>query len=125
LGPTVGDLLVLDPRRDRGGGMRAARAALRTLPGLSRYQAATVLGCRVETVDGLIDGGHLRVCSGGRGWRRIDEISLDGFRRIWAPADIYADIAGAVRSGHEAGAALEKLGVETLRVAQKDGTVTH
>ena len=105
--------------------VRAARAALRTLPGLSRYQAATVLGCRVETVDGLIDGGHLRVCSGGRGWRRIDEISLDGFRRIWAPADIYADIAGAVRSGHEAGAALEKLGVETLRVAQKDGTVTH
>ena len=125
LGPTVGDLLVPDPRRDRGGGMRAARAALRTLPGLSRYQAATVLGCRVETVDGLIDGGHLRVCSGGRGWRRIDEVSLDGFRRIWAPADIYADIAGAARSGHEAGAALEKLGVETLRVAQKDGTVTH
>lgn len=124
LGPTVGDLLVPDPRRDRGGGMRAARAALRTLAGLSRYQAATVLGCRVETVDGLIDGGHLRVCSGGRGWRRIDEISLDEFRRIWAPADIYADIARAARSGHEAGVALGKLGVETLRVGQKDGTFT-
>lgn len=124
-GPTVGDLLIPDPRRDRGDVMRAARAALRTLPGLSRYQAATVLGCRVETVDGLIDGGHLRVCSGGRGWRRIDEISLDVFRRIWAPADIYADIIGAARSGHEAGPILEGLGAGTLHVAQRDGSVAH
>ncbi|MWV24682.1 hypothetical protein FVE89_22405 [Methylobacterium sp. 2A] len=124
-GPSVGDLLVPDPNRHRGDGMRAARAALRTLPGLSRYQAATVLGCRVEVVDGLIDGGHLPVCSGGRGWRRIDEAAFDAFHRTWAPADLFAEAAGATRSGHEAGPILQRLGAGTLHVAQRDGSVAH
>lgn len=124
-GPSVGDLLIPDPRRRHGDGMRSARAALRTLPGFSRYQAATVLGCRVEAVDGLIDGGHLPVCSGGRGWRRIDEACLDAFRRTWAPAGIYAEAAGATRSGQEAGAVLEGLGAGTLHVVQRDGSVAH
>ncbi|UIY45011.1 hypothetical protein [Methylobacterium radiotolerans] len=124
-GPSVGGLLVPDPNRNRGDGTRAARAALLTLPGLSRYQAATVLGCRVEVVDGLIDGGHLPVCSGGRGWRRIDEAALDAFHRTWAPADLYAEAAGATRSGHEAGPILGRLGAGTLHVAQRNGSVAH
>ena len=124
-GPTLGDLLVPDPRRSRGDNMQAARAALHALPGLGRYQTSTILSCRVETVDGLIDEGHLRMCAGKRGWRRIDEASLEAFQRKWAPAHIYADAVGAARSSHEAGTVLERLGVDTLRVAQKDGTVTH
>ena len=124
-GPSVGDLLVPDPRRGRGDGMRAAREALRTFPGLSRYQAATILGCRVETVDGLIEAGHLDVCSEGRGWRRIDEVSVDAFRRTWARADIYAEAVRAARPGHETGQLLERLGARTLPVFQKDGSVAH
>jgi hypothetical protein len=124
-GPSVGDLLVPDPRRGRGDGMRAARKALRTFPGLSRYQAATILGCRVETVDGLIEAGHLDVCSEGRGWRRIDEVSVDAFRRTWARADIYAEAVRAARPGHETGQLLERLGARTLPVFQKDGSVAH
>lgn len=125
VGPTAGDVLIADPHSSLRDKMEAARAALHTLPGLSFYQAATILGCSIRMLEGLVEMSQLRMCSETRGWRRIDPATVEAFGLKYASPEIYFEYVDCRTKNGKIGLKLVNLGIDNFSVEQRDGSRSH
>ncbi|WP_246736278.1 hypothetical protein [Enterovirga aerilata] len=125
VGDKLGDLLVAAPRRSLRTSEQtsAARAALAELPGLGRYQAATLYGDRVYVIDALCEKGEIEpVPSGRKAWRRLSAESVEAACQSWAPPTLYADLPQV--AGRPIIPQLRRLGVRILELRLSDGSST-
>ncbi|UIY43417.1 helix-turn-helix domain-containing protein [Methylobacterium radiotolerans] len=125
VGPTAGDVLIANPHPASPDNMEAARAALHTLPGLSFYQAATILGCNIGVIEGLVEMKQLRMCSETRGWRRIDPATVEAFGLRYASPEIYSGQGDCRTKIGQLGSKLVKLGIANLLVERSDGSRSY
>ncbi|MDE3749564.1 TniQ family protein [Methylobacterium radiotolerans] len=99
------------PLSEPGGRMRRQT----TRPGLTRCDAAALIGINMATLGGLVDDGYLRVLTpeeSGTTRERIDEQSLQHVITTYAPAVAYADVLDCGRT--DAVRRLRDLGVDIL-----------
>ncbi|MGA0594268.1 TniQ family protein [Enterovirga sp. CN4-39] len=126
VGDKLGDLLVAQPRRHAlrtSGQTSAARAALAKLPGLGRYQAATLYGDRVHVIDALCEQGEIEaVASERKAWRRLSAESVEAVCRSWAPTTLYAEVPEL--AGRHVPSQLRARGVRLLDLPLSDGSST-
>ncbi|GJE54875.1 TniQ family protein [Methylobacterium thuringiense] len=124
LGPKVGDLLL--PERAQSGTPEAVAAEnppRRAPASISRYDAASLIGCQVGTVDALLDAGLIAPAPSGT--RRVEPRSVAGFRATWAAAETYRDALGLKAGDRRTGRRLEDLGVTVRRLTLADGYAAY